>query len=60
MEIERDVEIDVSRDSEAGISSGPRNMDQLPAYTEAEIDKELGHMSQEIEDLFRGAASSRP
>ncbi len=54
MEIERDVTIDESGNSEAGLSSGPRNMDQLPAYTDAEVDKELGPVSRKIEDLFRG------
>lgn len=58
MEIERDVKIDYGGDSEAGLSSGPRNMEQLPAYTDAEIEKELGPVSREIEDLFRGPAVS--
>jgi hypothetical protein len=60
MEIERNVPIDESRNSEAGISSGPRNMDQLPAYTDAEIEKELGPVSWKIERLFRGSLDSPP
>lgn len=53
MEIERDVKIEYGGDSEAGLSSGPRNMEQLPAYTDEEVVQTLGEVSTEIENLFR-------
>ena len=57
MEIERGVKIEeFDGDWEAGLSSGSRSVEQLPAYTNAEILRELGDVSGEIERLFRGGA----
>lgn len=53
MEVERDVELEYGGDAEGGLSSGPRNMDQLPAYTDDEIADALGDVSEEIEEAFR-------
>lgn len=54
MEIERGVKIEeYGGDWEAGLSSGSRSMEQLPAYTEDEMEKELGDVSAEIERVFR-------
>jgi hypothetical protein len=54
MEIERGVRIEYGGESEAGLSSGPRNTEQLPAYTDAEMTEALGDdLSAEIEGLFR-------
>ena len=56
MEIERGVKIEYGGDSEAGLSSGPRNMDQLPAYTEEELTEGLGEIYEEIANVFRQPA----
>jgi hypothetical protein len=53
MEIERDVKIEYGGESEAGLSSGPRNMEQLPAYTDEEVAQALGEVNAAIERLFR-------
>jgi len=54
MEIERGVKIEEhGGDWEAGLSSGSRSMEQLPAYTEDELKHELGDLSAEIERVFR-------
>lgn len=53
MEIERDVKLEYGGDAEGGLSSGPRNMEQLPAYTDDEIAEALGPISDEIEEAFR-------
>ncbi len=58
MEIERGVKIEYGGDAEAGLSSGPRNMEQLPAYTDDEMAQALGDVSAEIEDLFRPSSES--
>ena len=53
MEVERDVELEYGGDAEGGLSSGPRNMEQLPAYTDDEMADALGDVSEEIEEAFR-------
>jgi hypothetical protein len=54
MEIERGVKIEgYEGDWEAGLSSGPRSMERLPAYTDEELLQGLGDVSDEIERVFR-------
>ena len=53
MEIERGVKLEYGGDLEGGLSSGPRNMERLPAYTDAEIDEGLGEVGDEIASVFK-------
>lgn len=52
MEVERDVGLEYGGDAEGGLSSGPRNMEHLPAYTDDEMADELGEVSKQIEEAF--------
>ena len=61
MEIERGVKIEeYEGDWEAGLSSGPRSMEQLPAYTDEELLQGLGAVSEEIERIFRRPQPAEP
>lgn len=54
MEIEHGVKVEYGGDSEAGMSSGFRSIDDVPAYTGDEIERELGRArKEEIEQVFR-------
>ena len=60
MEIERGVKIEYGDDWEAGLSSGPRSMEQVPAYTTEELEQGLGKVSAEIERVFRRRPAEEP
>jgi hypothetical protein len=56
MEIERGVRIEYGGDFEGGLSSGPRNMEQVPDYTDEELEAALGDVKDEIASVFRQSA----
>jgi hypothetical protein len=54
MEIKRKVRVeDGGREIEAGATSGPRTTTQVPPFTKAERDEQLGKVTSQMKTLFR-------